>query len=312
MKGYILFGIAVVSVIAVATAIASFNRGSIYTKTVKLNDGTIMPQLGIGTFNDGSDENARRAVKYAIENGVRMVDTAHAYNDERGVGQAIIDSGISRDKMWVTSKLWPSDYDKADKAIDDMLARLQTDYVDLLFVHQPVGDYITAWRAMEQAVRAGKVRSIGLSNFDAAGFDDVMEIATIKPSVLQVECHPYYQQREMREKIAKYGMKLECWFPLGGAGAGNAALFNDPTIVKIAQKHGKSPAQIILRWHMQSGNITMPGSIIEWQIKENININDFKLSKSEMAEIDALDRNQRFFNMPIEQLRTFISNWAID
>lgn len=314
MKHKVIWGAAAVAVIAIVGAIASCHRCSIYNKTIKLNDGTRIPQLGIGTFNAGGDENARRAVKYALENGVRMIDTAHAYNDERGVGQGIIDSGVPRKKVWITSKIWPNEYGggKTLPAIDEMLGRLQTDYIDLLLIHQPVGDYVGAWKEMEEAVRQGKVRSIGISNFDIIGFDELMAAATIKPSVLQVECHPYYQQREMREKIEQYGMKIECWYPLGGAGIGNETLFNDPTIVKIAQAHGKSPAQIILRWHMQAGYITMPGSIVEWQIKENINIGDFKLTDAEMEEMNALDRGHRFYQTTPEQLQRFISGWKVE
>ncbi len=225
--GYTCFVVAAAVAVIIGLCIASKNEKlttgakmgkSVYAKTIELNDGNNIPQLGIGTFNDGSDENARRAVLYALQNGVRMIDTAHAYNDERGVGQAVAESGIARDEIWITSKLWPSDYAKpadVSASIDKMLARLQTDYIDLLLIHQPVGDYVGAWREMEKAVRYGRVRSIGLSNFEEYGFEDIMKIATIKPSVMQVECHPYFQQRDTREKISQYGIKLECWFPLG-------------------------------------------------------------------------------------------------
>ncbi|MBQ7409158.1 MAG: aldo/keto reductase, partial [Alphaproteobacteria bacterium] len=282
---YIISGLALLAVIGAATIFccnlhkttgAKMGK-SIYAETIKLNDGNRIPQMGIGTYNDGGDENARRAVLHALQNGVRMIDTAHAYQDERGVGQAVKESGIPRSEIWITSKLWPSDYKTAADvlpSIDKMLERLGTDYVDLLLIHQPVGDTVATWREMEKAVKSGKVRSIGLSNFEYFGLDEVMNVATIKPSVMQVECHPYYQQRDTAEKIAKYDMKMECWFPLGGAGKGNQTLFNDPVIVEIAKAHGKTPAQVILRWHMQMGYITMPGSIVDWQIEENININD--------------------------------------
>lgn len=289
---------------------------SVYAETIKLNDGTRIPQLGIGTYNDGGDENARRAVLHALQNGVRMIDTAHAYQDERGIGQAVKESGIDRKEIWITSKLWPSDYKtSADvlPAIDKMLERLGTDYVDLLLIHQPVGDYVSTWKEMEKAVKSGKVRSIGLSNFEYFGFDEIMNVATIKPSVMQVECHPYYQQRNTMEMIAKYDMKMECWFPLGGAGNGNTTLFADPIIKGIADTHGKTPAQVLLRWQMQMGYITMPGSIVNWQIEENININDFELTTDEMEQIKSLDGRGRFFQpMPRDQMEKFIGGWEIN
>ena len=166
---------------------------------------------------------------------------------------------------------------------------------------------------MEKAVKSGKVRSIGLSNFEYFGFDEIMNVATIKPSVMQVECHPYYQQRNTMEMIAKYDMKMECWFPLGGAGNGNKTLFADPVIKGIADAHGKTPAQVLLRWQMQMGYITMPGSIVDWQIEENININDFELTTDEMEQIKSLDGKGRFFQpMPRDQMEKFIGGWEIN
>ena len=223
---------------------------------VKLNNGVEMPRFGLGTFLQGSNEICKQSCLTALRAGYRHIDTAHAYYDEEGVGEAVKESGIPRNEIWITSKLWPTEYGegKTLKAIDEMLARLQTDYIDLLYVHQPIGDFVGAWKDMEKAVKQGKVRALGISNFDANDevFNEIMEKSTIKPAVLQIECHPYAQRLEMRKKAAKYGIQMECWFPLGGA-MSNGALFKDPVIKKIAESHGKTPAQVILRWHIQEG-----------------------------------------------------------
>ncbi|MBU3852967.1 MAG: aldo/keto reductase, partial [Candidatus Paraprevotella stercoravium] len=188
---------------------------------VKLNNGVEMPRFGLGTFLQGSNEICKQSCLTALRAGYRHIDTAHAYYDEEGVGEAVKESGIPRGEIWITSKLWPTEYGegKTLKAIDEMLARLQTDYIDLLFVHQPVGDFVGAWKDMEKAVQMGKVRALGISNFDANDevFNEIMEKSTIKPTVLQIECHPYAQRTEMRKKAAKYGIQVECWYPLGGA-----------------------------------------------------------------------------------------------
>lgn len=216
---------------------------------LQLNNGVFMPQFGLGTFM-ASVEDCRQACLMALKNGYRHIDTAHAYMNERGVGNAIKESGIPRKEIWVTSKLWPSEYGegKTLEAIDKMLSRLQLDYIDLLYVHQPIGDFVGAWKDMEKAVEAGKVRALGISNFDASDevFRTIMDSTHIKPAVFQIECHPYAQRLEMREKVKPYGILVECWFPLGGA-MSDGALLKDSTILKIAEIHGKSAAQIILR-----------------------------------------------------------------
>ena len=227
----------------------------------------------------------------------------HAYNDERGVGRAVKESGIPREDIWITSKLWPTEYGegKTLKAIDDMLERMQLDYIDLLYVHQPVGDFVGAWKDMEKAVRMGKVRALGISNFDASDevWDAIMQAATIKPAVLQIECHPYAQRLEMRKKAAREGIQVECWFPLGGA-MSEGALFKDPVIKQIAQAHGKTPAQVILRWHIQEGFSVIPGASNPDYIRENIQILDFQLTDGEMQQMRSLNKEKRFFNMPLE------------
>lgn len=280
---------------------------------VTLNNGRSMPRFGIGTFNIPGDSTATDAVLFALKNGYRHIDTAHAYRVERGVGQAIKDSGVPREEIWVTSKLWPSEYGDADAAIDRMLDRLGLDYVDLLYVHQPMGDWRGAWRAMERAVANGKVRSLGLSNFDAADslYTAALEWAKIKPAVMQIECHPYAQRMVWAEKLAGDSIVLEAWFPLGGA-MSNGELFKDPVLLKIAEAHGKTPAQTILRWHIQEGHSAIPGATYHPYITENIGIFDFELTPGEMAEIRALDKEKRFFNMDYRQAEQFMLNWKIE
>ena len=188
------------------------------------------------------------------------------------------------------------------EAIDKMLERMQLDYIDLLYVHQPVGDFVGAWRDMEKAVVMGKVRTLGISNFDASDevFNKIMSESRVKPAVLQIECHPYAQRLAMREKVKPYGIQVECWFPLGGA-MSNGALFKDPTITAIAEAHDKTPAQIILRWHIQEGFSVIPGASNPDYIKENIQIFDFELTDEEMAQMRSLNKEERFFNMSLEE-----------
>ncbi len=276
---------------------------------VKLNNGVEMPRFGIGTFLQPSDEVCEQSCLTALKAGYRHIDTAHAYQDEAGVGRAVKESGIPREDIWITSKLWPTEYGegKTMKAIDDMLARMQLDYIDLLYVHQPVGDFTGAWRDMEKAVKMGKVRALGISNFDAndSVWNEIISKSTIKPAVLQIECHPYAQRLEMRKKAAKYGIQVECWFPLGGA-MSNGALFKDPVIKKIAEAHGKTPAQVILRWHIQEGFSVIPGASNPDYIKENIQIFDFTLTDEEMRQMRSLNKEQRFFNATLDDVKKMV------
>ena len=282
---------------------------------VQLNNGQWMPRFGIGTYNVPGDSVAEDAVAYALKCGYRHIDTAHAYRVERGVGKAVKESGIPRSEIWITSKLWPTEFGegKTMEAIDKMLERLQTDYIDLLYVHQPMGDYRGAWRDMEKAVKQGKVCSLGISNFDASDslFNDIMEFAEIKPAVMQIECHPYAQRKEWQQKTRQHNIQLECWFPLGGE-MSNGALFKDPTIQKIAKVHGKSPAQIIIRWHIQEGFSVIPGATRHDYIKENISVFDFYLTDEEMAQMRSLNKEKRFFNMDYKQAEKFVLNWKLD
>lgn len=276
---------------------------------VQLNNGILMPQFGLGTFLQPSDAVCEQSCRTALKAGYRHIDTAHAYNDEAGVGRAVKESGIPREEIWVTSKLWPNEYGegKTAQAIDAMLERMQLDYIDLLYVHQPVGDFVGAWKDMEKAVAAGKVRALGISNFDANDevFNRIMEAATIKPAVLQMECHPYAQRLAVREKAKTHNIQVECWFPLGGA-MSNGALLKDPTIMEIAKAHGKTAAQVILRWHIQEGFSVIPGASNPDYIKENIDIFDFTLTDDEMAEIRGLNKERRFFNMSLSDVERMV------
>ena len=266
--------------------------------TVTLNNGVSMPILGIGTFAL-SDSEAEESVYWALRDGYRLIDTARIYGDEAGVGRGVrraIDEGlVTREEIFVTTKMWTSDYGNGDAAINASLERLGLDYIDLMILHhsQPEND-VAAYKAMEQAVADGRLKAIGLSNYyDPADFDRVVNATTILPAVLQNETHPYHQSTDMKEHIAQYGTVLESWFPLGGRG-NTQTLFNDPVITAIAAAHVKTSAQVILRWHLQDGHIAIPGSHNEKHIQENFDIFDFELTQDEMAQIADLDRNERF------------------
>ena len=275
---------------------------------ITLNDGTKIPQFGIGVFQVPEGPETLNTVKNALAMGIRHIDTAHAYQNERSVGQAVKESGIKREDIWITSKLWPSEYGKdlTPTAIDKMLARLDTPYIDLLLLHQQFGDYIGAYQAMEDAVKAGKVRSIGLSNFESSRLEEVLEIAKIKPSVLQVECHPYYQQNALKKRVEKYGTVLEAWYPIGH---GDKNLINEPLFTELAKKYNKTNVQIILRWHIQEGTIVFPRSTNPVHIKENFEIFDFALTDEEMNKIRTLDAGKRFFNMTLEEQEKNLGAW---
>lgn len=206
---------------------------------VTLNNGFAIPQLGFGVYMIAGDEATKKASLLALKEGYRHIDTAHAYQNERGVGQAVKASGLKREEVWITSKLWPSEYGEGitSQAIDKMLGRLDTEYIDLLLLHQQIGDYPGAWRDMEKSVVDGRVKSIGISNFDGERLDHLLEIARIKPAVIQVESHPYYPQHDLRKKVAKYGTEIEAWYPLGH---GDAKLLNEPIFATIGEKYKKN------------------------------------------------------------------------
>ena len=221
-----------------------------------LNSNYLIPQFGLGVYQIPTDEETEKACLAAFEIGIRHIDTAHAYQNERGVGAAIKKCKIPREKLFITSKLWVTDYGKGVtlKAIDKMLERLDLKYLDLLLLHQQVGDYMDAYREMEKAVEQGKVRSIGLSNFDER-LDEMLKKCTIKPAVLQVECHPYWSQDDLRKKVARYGTIIESWYPIGH---GDKSLIDNETFTKLGKKYNKTNVQIILRWHIQKGNVVFP------------------------------------------------------
>ena len=275
---------------------------------ITLNDGNKIPQFGLGVYQVPEGEATINAVKTALEMGVRHIDTAHAYQNERSVGRAVNESGIPRNEIWITTKLWPSEYGegKTSDAIDKMLKRLDTDYIDLLLLHQQFGDYIGAYKDMQKAVKDGRVKSIGLSNFESQRLEEVLAMAEIPPSVLQVECHPYYQQNELKKRVEKYGTVIESWYPIGH---GDKNLINEPLFTKLGQKYGKTNVQIILRWHIQEGTIVFPRSTNPVHIKENFEIFDFELTEDEMNEIRKLDSGKRFFNMTLEQQEQMLGSW---
>ena len=310
MKKKIITGLMVLASMIGSTSFAQdIYKTAANVPKVQLNNGILMPQFGLGTFLQPSDAVCEQSCRTALKAGYRHIDTAHAYNDEAGVGRAVKESGIPREEIWVTSKLWPNEYGegKTAQAIDAMLERMQLDYIDLLYVHQPVGDFVGAWKDMEKAVAAGKVRALGISNFDANDevFNRIMEAATIKPAVLQMECHPYAQRLAVREKAKTHNIQVECWFPLGGA-MSNGALLKDPTIMEIAKAHGKTAAQVILRWHIQEGFSVIPGASNPDYIKENIDIFDFTLTDDEMAEMRGLNKERRFFNMSLSDVERMV------
>ena len=270
---------------------------------VTLNNGTKAPLAGIGTFLMQPNE-AEEAVYNALTNGYRLIDTANAYMNEKAVGRGLKRSGVKREEVYLVTKLWPSVYADADAAIDATLRRLDTEYIDLLFLHQPVGDYVSAYKAMERAVKAGKVKSLGLSNFPEEKLQEVVNATEIKPAFVQVEAHPYYPQTALKACLKPMGAAVMAWYPLGH---GDKALVEEPVFTKLAEKYGKSNAQIILRWHTQSGNVVIPGSKNVQHIRDNINIFDFTLTDAEMAEIAKVDRNKRYYTATEESLKGFLA-----
>lgn len=270
-----------------------------------LNNGLKMPQFGLGVFLVPDGKETIEACLNAFKLGYRHIDTAHAYQNERGVGEAIKQSGLKRDEVWITSKLWPSEYGegKTLQAIDKMLERLQTDYIDLLLLHQQVGDYLGAWKDMEKAVKSGKVKSIGISNFKE-NLEDLLSHAIIKPAAIQVECHPYYPQHELKMRMAEFGTVLESWYPLGH---GDTKLLNEPILKKLADKYHKTTAQIILRWHIEEGNSVFPKSTNPAHIQENFDIFDFALTDEDMQQIAKLDCGKRYYTADLEEQKRFLS-----
>lgn len=257
-------------------------------ETFTLNDGVVIPSVGFGVFMIPVGDETYNAVRTALSLGYRHIDTAAAYFNEADVGRAIRDSGIPREEIFVTSKLWLQDYgyEPAKKGIETSLKNLGLGYIDLYLIHQPYGDVPGAWKAMEEAKKEGKIRSIGVSNMTLKILNSFVRQFDTMPSVNQVECNPLYQQKEIRKLMAEHDVRLEAWYPLGH---GNKALLENPVITALAEKYGKNPGQIILRFENQEGFIVLPKSTHEKRIKGNIDIFDFKLTDEEMKSMEALD-----------------------
>lgn len=259
-------------------------------ESVTLNNGIKMPMAGIGTFLLTPDE-AEASVLSALSCGYRLIDTANAYVNEKAVGRAMKKSGVPREDIFLETKLWPAFYVQED-AVEKTLERLDTDYIDLLLIHQPAGNYIAGYRLMEKAYRSGKVKAIGLSNFNEAQIQEILETCEVKPAVLQTEVHPYSQENTLKAFLNKTGIVIQAWYPLGH---GDKALMEEPLFAQLGKKYGKSNAQIILRWHIQSGNIVIPGSKNPTHIKDNFDLFDFTLTEEEMSAISALDKEVRYY-----------------
>ncbi|MBQ7241664.1 MAG: aldo/keto reductase [Firmicutes bacterium] len=265
-----------------------------------LNNGIKCPSVGIGTFML-SPEEAENSVREALKMGYSLVDTANAYVNERACGRGIKDSGVKREDVFLSTKLWPSEYEN-DNAVDETLERLGVDYVDLLYIHQPAGNWLAGYRQLEKAYKEGKAKSIGISNFEGKYLDELQTKWEIVPQFIQVEAHPYFTQKELRKTLDKYGIKLMSWYPLGH---GDKTLLEEPVFKDLAKKYGKSEAQIILRWHTQMGFAVIPGSKNVDHIRDNLNILDFTLAPDEMAEIAKLDKGMRYYHRTDEQLVQF-------
>lgn len=266
-----------------------------------LNNGLKMPMAGIGTFLLSPDE-AEASVLAALEDGYRLIDTANAYVNEKAVGRAMKKSGLKREEIFLETKLWPSFYEDED-AVDKTLERLGTDYIDLLLLHQPAGNYVAGYRQMEKAYKEGKVRAIGLSNFNQGQIEEILSLCEVKPAVLQTEVHPYFQERELKKFLERAGMVIQAWYPLGH---GDKALLEEPLFAELAKKYGKTNAQVLLRWHIQAGNIVIPGSKNPAHIKDNFDLFDFSLTEEEMAKITALDKDTRYYTSTPEMLRRYV------
>ena len=268
---------------------------------VTLNNGVKMPMAGIGTFLLTPDE-AEASVLSALECGYRLIDTANAYVNEKAVGRGIKRSGVAREEIFLETKLWPSFYEN-DDAVDKTLERLGTDYIDLLLIHQPAGNYIAGYKQMEKAYKEGKVKAIGLSNFNEAQIKEILDTCEVKPAILQTEVHPYSQKKKLKQFLDQNGIVIQAWYPLGH---GDKALINEKLFTELGKKYGKSNAQIILRWHIQSGDVVIPGSKNPAHIKDNFDLFDFSLTADEMAEIAAMDKQKRYYTSSPELLEKYV------
>lgn len=268
---------------------------------ITLNNGVQMPMVGCGTFLLTPDE-AEASVLSALQSGYRLVDTANSYVNEKAVGRAMKRSGVAREEIFLETKLWPSFYEQED-VVEKTLERLDTDYIDLLLIHQPAGNYIAGYRKMEKAYKEGKVRAIGLSNFNVEQIKEILSVCEVRPTILQTEVHPYSQETALKEYLKGEQMAIQAWYPLGH---GDPALQQEPVFTKLAEKYGKTTAQVILRWHVQCGTIVIPGSKNPDHIRANFDLFDFALTDGEMAEIAAVNQNKRYYVSTPEMLEGYV------
>ena len=267
---------------------------------MELNNGLKCPVIGIGTFML-TPAQAENSVREALRMGYSLVDTANAYGNERAVGRGMKAGGVKREEIFLSTKLWPSEYEN-ENAVDETLARLGVVYVDLLYIHQPAGNWLAGYRQLEKAYKEGKAKSIGISNFEGKYIEELETKWEIAPQFIQVEAHPYFTQTELRRTLDKYGIKLMSWYPLGH---GDRALINEPVFAELGRKYGKTPAQVILRWHTQMGFAVIPGSRNVDHIRDNLDILDFMLTDGELAEIAKLDKGVRYYHRTDAQLVQF-------
>ena len=275
-------------------------------KMIRLNSGYEMPLIGIGTFMMTPDE-AENSVLNALQSGYRLIDTANAYVNEKAVGRGMHNSGVPREDVFLETKLWPTLY-QDETAVDKTLERIGTDHIDLMLLHQPAGDYISGYRLLEKGVKEGKIRSIGLSNFSIKQIRQIMDVCEIRPAVVQVECHPYYPQDELRAFLKENGIAIQAWFPLGH---GDKSLMQQPLFEELSKKYKKSVGQVILRWHIQMGNIVIPGARSKSHIIDNIDIFDFELDDSEMSEIAKIKRDAPFVSHREDEMDKYL-HWELD
>ena len=275
-----------------------------------LNNGVKIPQFGIGVFLIDGEDNTEKAVLEALKMGYRHIDTAHAYFNEKGVGAAVRKSGIPRNEIFVTSKLWPTEYGEGltYKQVEKMLKRLGLDYIDMVLLHHPMKDFVGAWKDLEKLNKEGKVKAIGISNFDRHmdNLHKLLQNATIKPAVCQSECHPYQALAKFRKELEPHKTLIEAYYPIGH---GDKGLMNHELFTKLAKKYKKTNVQIILRWHIQIGNIVIPKSSNPAHLKENFEIFDFELTKEEMDEIKKLDQEKYYFDVPFSEYEKIINSY---
>ncbi|AID44535.1 2,5-diketo-D-gluconic acid reductase [Candidatus Arthromitus sp. SFB-mouse-NL] len=279
----------------------SKKRRDFQMEFMTLNNGQKCPVIGIGTFLI-KPVDAENSVREALKMGYSCIDTAAAYCNERAVGRGMKSSGVARENIFLSTKIWPSDYENQN-AVNETLERLDTDYVDLLYIHQPAGNWMSGYRMLEKAYRDGKAKSIGISNFEGEFIEELEKKWEIVPQFMQVEAHPYFTQDKLRTKLDEFGIKLMSWFPLG---QGDKALIGETIFEELGKKYNKTSAQVILRWHTQMGFAVIPGSKNIDHIRDNLNILDFKLTDEEMAEISKLNKGTRYYNRTDEQLEKFV------